>query len=123
MFGNHVSSAKVTPLCSLDKMMYIYNYACVCLCLSELLLGVSPRSGMCVPGRVVARSFSTLRLVRSVGPGELLLGGSPRSGMCAPGRAVARSFSMLGLIECIYSYCLPVLCMYITQALYCRIIV
>ena len=67
----------------LTRQNDVYNYACVCLCLSELLLGVSPRSGMCVPGRVVARSFSTLRLVCSLG--ELLLGGSPRSGMCALG--------------------------------------
>ena len=66
------------------------------MCQGELLLGGSPRSGMCVPGRVVARSFSTLRLVRS--PGELLLGGSPRSGMCVPGRVVARRFSTLGYV-------------------------
>ena len=77
---------------------------------------------MCVPGRAVARSFSTLRLVRSVCPGELLLGGSPRSGMCAPGRAVARSFSTLGLIECIYySYRLPMLCMYCMYAHACML--
>ena len=69
----------------LTRQNDVYNYAFVCLCLSELLLGVSPRLGMCVPGRVVARSFSTLRLVRNVCPGELLLGGSPHSGMCAPG--------------------------------------
>ena len=50
----------------------------VCVCLSELLLGVSPRSGMCAPGRAVARSFSTLFVC--VGLCELLLGVSPRSG-------------------------------------------
>ena len=38
----------------------LFVHVCVCLC--ELLLGVSPRSGMCVPVRAVARSFSTLRL-------------------------------------------------------------
>ena len=34
--------------------------------LSELLLGVSPRSGMFAPERVVARSFSTLRLIECI---------------------------------------------------------
>ena len=65
--------------------------------LGELLLGVSPRSGMCAPGRAVARSFSTFRVFVCVCLGKLLLRVSPRSGMCAPGRAVARSFSTLRL--------------------------
>ena len=30
------------------------------VCLSELLLGVTPLSGLCVPERVVARGYSTL---------------------------------------------------------------
>ena len=52
----------------------------VCVCLGELLLRVSPRSGMCAPGRAVARSFSTFRLFVCVCLCELLLGVSPRSG-------------------------------------------
>ena len=31
--------------------------------LDELLLGVTPHSGLCVPGRVVARGYSTLGYV------------------------------------------------------------
>ena len=34
--------------------------------LGELLLGVSPRSGMCAPEHVVARSFSTFRLIECI---------------------------------------------------------
>ena len=92
----------------------------VCVCLGELLLGVSPHSGMCAPGRAVARSFSTFRLFVCVCLCELLsfstfrlfvhvcvclcellLGVSPCSGMCAPGRAVARSFSTFRLFVCV----------------------
>ena len=60
---------------------------------------------MCVPGRAVARSFSTFRLFVCVCLCELLLGVSPRSGMCVPVRAVARSFSMfrLFLYDCMYN--------------------
>ena len=59
--------------------------------LSELLLGVYPRSGfMCILLCVfVLMHISYLS--------ELLLGDSPRSGMCAPERAVAWSLSTLRL--------------------------
>ena len=33
------------------------------MCLRELLLGVTPHSGVCVPERAVVRSSSTLRCV------------------------------------------------------------
>ena len=42
-----------TAVLTRQNDVYIYNYACVCLCLSELLLGVSPRSGLFV---VLARA-------------------------------------------------------------------
>ncbi len=54
----------------------LYMYVCLC----ELLLGVSPRSGMCVPEQAVARSFSTFRVFVCVCLCELLLGVSPRLG-------------------------------------------
>ena len=34
--------------------------------LGELLRGASPRSDMCAPERAVARSFSTLRLIKCI---------------------------------------------------------
>ena len=76
---------------------YSYTHMYLCACLCELLLGVSPRSSVCVPERAVCRSFSTFRLFVCVCLCELLLGVSPRLGMCAPVRAVARSFSTLRL--------------------------
>ena len=42
--------------------MYAYHNICLYVYLSKLLLGDSPRSGMCAPERAVARSLSTLRL-------------------------------------------------------------
>ena len=81
---------------------YTRVHVCVCLCelllgsllilshtcthtecelyVYELLLAVSPRSGMCVPVRAVVSSFSTFRVFVCVCLCELLLGVSPRSG-------------------------------------------
>ena len=42
---------------------YICMYICLYVYLSELLLGDSPRSGMCAPDQAVAWSLSTLRLL------------------------------------------------------------
>ena len=63
----------------------------VCVCLCELLLGVSPHSGMCAPVRAVARSFSHIQVVCTC--------------MCVPVRAVARSFSTLRYVCACASCC------------------
>ena len=71
-------------------------YLCVCLC--ELLLGVSPRSSVCVPERAVARSFSMLRFfVDTFTHMHTHSYTQSVMCMCAPGRAVARSFSTFRL--------------------------
>ena len=46
-----------------DFIMCVCIDACLYVYLSELLLGDSPRSGMCAPERAVAWSLSTLRHV------------------------------------------------------------
>ena len=60
---------------------YIY-YVSIYVYLSELLLGDSPRSGMCAPERAVAWSLSTFRLYMYV-----------YLSLCVPERAVARRLS------------------------------
>ena len=76
--------------------MYIYC-AVACTSLSELLLAVSPHSGMFAREWAVARRFSTLGYyVLCVNLSELLLGVSSHSGMLGHEWAVARRFSTLG---------------------------
>ena len=57
------------------------------MCLSVLLLGVTPHSGMCVSECAVARSYSTLLVCVCLS--VLLLGVTPHSGMCVSECAVA----------------------------------
>ena len=85
------------------------------MCLSGLLPGVTPHSGVCVPERVVARSSSTLRCVCAcvsccqellhtqvcVCLSELLLGVPPHSGMCVPG-SYSTLDSLSTFIACLY---------------------
>ena len=72
----------------------------MCVCLCELLLGVSPRSSVCVPVRAVARSFSTFRLFVCVCLCELLIGVSPHSGfVCMTVRIISGVyFSLFSLL-------------------------
>ena len=88
------------------RYVYIYNnLLCLCVYPSELLLGVSPRSGLFV-------------CVCRVCPSELLLGVSPRSGLfvcVCPSELLLGVSPRSGLHEyctlCVYYICMRVTCL------------